>query len=355
MKGRALSHMKKIPILPKRKKAKKAAPTRITNDTVAEHRERVLAGGRRFKYPIQYAKHKLVINAVIIVTVTIIILIIFGWWQLYVVKSSNTFFYRASQILSLPVASVDGESARYSDYLLNYRTSEYYLTHYDNVDPNDKGGKAELEYKKRSALDVAIADAYARKLAREYDVSLASTEVDEALDVLRIASNGTLTEETSAESSQRILGISSGELETLVRNSLLRGKVSFAVDDRARTIQAKTYELLQGTKNLDEVYTQINKLYPNEVIKGSSGLVSTSNMLDGLRVSRIAELKVGQVSDVMQSAKGEGYYYVELTSKNDTQVSFNFLKIPLKQFSSNLEQLRSDGKIKEYIKIDTAN
>ena len=26
---------------------------RITNETVAEHRERVLAGGRKFKYPLQ--------------------------------------------------------------------------------------------------------------------------------------------------------------------------------------------------------------------------------------------------------------------------------------------------------------
>ena len=34
------------------------APARITNDTVAEHRQRVIAGGRKFKYPIQYARHK---------------------------------------------------------------------------------------------------------------------------------------------------------------------------------------------------------------------------------------------------------------------------------------------------------
>ena len=41
-------------------------PIRITNDTIDVHREHVLSGGRKFKYPMQYAKHKLVYNALII-------------------------------------------------------------------------------------------------------------------------------------------------------------------------------------------------------------------------------------------------------------------------------------------------
>lgn len=344
--------MKKMPISLKRKKSSEPASTRITNDTVAEHRERIIAGGRRFKYPIQYARHRLVINAVIIATVTIVFIAMFGWWQLYIVKNSNTFFYRVSQILVLPVASVDGEAARYSDYLLNYRSSEYYLTHYDNVDVNDADGRTQLEYKKREALDIAIADAYARKLAKEYDISLNDDEVNDALEVLRVASNGTLTEETSNESSQRILGISSDELETLVRNSILRGKVAYAIDDKARAIQTEADSLILKTNDLDKTYEKLSSTNPDGIVKGSSGVISTSNMLDGLRVSDIAVLEVGQISPVMQSTKGEGYYYVKLTSKTDTQVSFDFIKIPLKQFSTNLEQLRAEGKIVEYIKID---
>ena len=40
--------------------------SRITNETVAEHREKVLAGGRKFKYPLQYQRHKLIVNTLII-------------------------------------------------------------------------------------------------------------------------------------------------------------------------------------------------------------------------------------------------------------------------------------------------
>ena len=43
----------------KRKNKKQAkVPPRITNETVAEHREQIIAGGRKFKYPIQYARHR---------------------------------------------------------------------------------------------------------------------------------------------------------------------------------------------------------------------------------------------------------------------------------------------------------
>ena len=53
--------MKKIK-LKRSKKQPAPAASRITNETIAEHREQILAGGRRFKYPIQYTKHKLIIN-----------------------------------------------------------------------------------------------------------------------------------------------------------------------------------------------------------------------------------------------------------------------------------------------------
>lgn len=59
-------------VLKVRKKFRRAkTPTSklVTNDTVAEHREKILAGGRKFKYPIQYSKHKVIINAIIVVII----------------------------------------------------------------------------------------------------------------------------------------------------------------------------------------------------------------------------------------------------------------------------------------------
>ena len=98
---------------------------RITNETVAEHRERILAGGRRFKYPVQYARHRLVINTILISIVALVAITAFVWWQLYPQQNSSTLFYRITRALPLPVATVEGQSVRYSDYLVGYRSQAH--------------------------------------------------------------------------------------------------------------------------------------------------------------------------------------------------------------------------------------
>ena len=77
---------------------------RITNETVAEHRERVLAGGRKFKYPLQYTKHRVLIVTIIIVVVTTLSFVGFCGWQLYSAQSTDKFIYSITQFAPVPVA-----------------------------------------------------------------------------------------------------------------------------------------------------------------------------------------------------------------------------------------------------------
>src|SRR5690606_38199933 len=87
----------------RRKTEEPSVSSRITAETIAEHREKVLAGGRRFKYPVQYVRHRLVINAVIVSVIAIIALTMVGWWQLYQVQNTGDFMYRVTRVLPLPV------------------------------------------------------------------------------------------------------------------------------------------------------------------------------------------------------------------------------------------------------------
>src|SRR6185437_3677255 len=95
--------MKKLQ-LRKRQADKTATPSRITNETVAEHRERILAGGRRFKYPMQYARHRLVINTIAVTIVAFLLIIAIGWQQLYIAQTTNSFFYKVTRVLPLSIA-----------------------------------------------------------------------------------------------------------------------------------------------------------------------------------------------------------------------------------------------------------
>jgi hypothetical protein len=113
--------MKKLLNKIRRKKPEETS-SRITSDTIAEHRERILAGGRRFKYPVQVARHRLVISAILISVTVLLLFISFVIWQLYGAQASDVFFYRVTSVVPLPVAKVDTQNVLYSDYLIKYRS-----------------------------------------------------------------------------------------------------------------------------------------------------------------------------------------------------------------------------------------
>ena len=336
----------------KRKKDKQKAPTRITNDTVAEHRERILAGGKRYKYPLQYTRRKLVINAIIIAVVAFVVLVLLGWWQLYIAQNSSTFFYRITQLAPLPVAKIDGENARYSDYLMNYRTSEHYLSRFDQIRPDSEDGKLQLQYKKREALDIALADAYARKIAKEKNLVVNEETVKQVLDSLRSAANGQLSPETSEASSRRVLGLSQADMDRLVRNSILRSEAAFAVDDEASATIKKAELLVSKHKGDLRVATDaLNREKKDSAEYGISGLVNITSSVGGIRAADVAKLGKNKTSGVMKSVTSDGYYIVKLLEKNDTQVSFGFLRVPLSKFDAELKRLKDEGAVDEYINI----
>src|SRR6476646_10202076 len=113
--------------------AEQPSSMRITNETVAEHRERILAGGRKFKYPLQTPKHRIVLVTVLLVVLTVATFFGVFTWSLYVGQNTSQFTQRLTQVLPYPVASVDGRQVRFSDYLLELRSALHYLSTKESV------------------------------------------------------------------------------------------------------------------------------------------------------------------------------------------------------------------------------
>lgn len=344
--------MKKISLPRSRKKASDKPHARITNETVAEHREKVLADGRRFKYPMQYARHKLVINTVLISIASVVILLVAGWWQLYQVQSTATFMYRITELVPVPIGRIDGETVRYSDYLLYYRPSEHYLSKYDEIDPESRDGKLQLEYKKRDAMDRAIADAYARKVASGQDLSVSNEEIDQALEALKKADNGTLSDEAIRSSARQVFGMTSNDTREQYRNSILRGKAAFALDEQAASVAQQVEQQIADKKSLKVIAAALNKDEEKTVSYGTSGLVSRSAVISGVGVSEIAEAKKNIVSGPIKSLTSDGYLFYRVISDNGRQVNFEFIQVPLTVFSDQIATLKAEGKIHEFITID---
>jgi hypothetical protein len=345
--------MKKLPLKKFRRSSanETAGASRITNETVAEHRERILAGGRKFKYPIQYARHKLVINALIVTFASVVLLVALGWWQLYIVQNSSTFLYRITRIIPVPVAVINGEQVRFSDYLVQYRGSEYYLSKYGEIKFNTADGKRQLDYIKRESMNKAIADAYARQIADEQSITITSKDVDKVIDQQRNTANGRISQETYDASSLMIYGWSPSDYRLAVEHSILRTRVAFAVDKYAQEQVKRATSLLKQNNDFAKVAEQLSASQGGKIIAGESGLVSNVSTFGGLQVSDVAKLEKGQMSGVLQSSTDDGYYFVKVLDKNDTQVSFAYLHIPLTTFNSNLAELKKNNKVTEFIHL----
>lgn len=340
-----ISLNKIIPIAKKRQEPQ--VPSRITNETVAEHREQILAGGRKFKYPVQYARHKLVINAVIITAITSVLLLAFGFQQLYFGQNSSDFMYRVTQLLPVPIATIANEPVKYSDYLLQYRASKHWLGKYDEIKLDSEDGRRQLEGIKRYALNNAEANAYATKIARERGLSVSDEEVDKAIAQKRNTANGQISQETYDASTLMLYGWTPSEYRYAMRQSLLRAKVAFAIDDAAKAKADKAGKLVADKKELAE----LAKMLGDKVTVQSPGMIDTTSSFNGLDVTGVAKLAPNQVSGPLKSTTDDGYYFVKVTNKTDTQVNFEFVHIPLTAFSDKLAELKKSKQVHEFIKV----
>ena len=344
-----MKHIKKLKNRLLKKSASTDVPSRITNETVAEHREKILAGGRRFKYPVQVAKHRLAIISIIIGVLAVALLIILAWQQLYIAQNTSKLLYRVTEIVPVSVASVDGADVRYSSYLKKYRSSIYYLQQQNLINLNSADGRRQSEELiKPRELEGAERDAYAMKLAAQKNISVANKEVDEFInkDIARKNISLEAYEKTVLNS---FYDWSLSDYKAVVKTELIKRKVKFAVDTAAQQKARSLYSQLQGGANFADLAKAQSDDELTKVNGGDSGTVSNDSEDGNGLIATAKGLTPGQISEPIKGT--DGYYIVKLNAKTTSSVSYSIIKVKLTKFDENFQKLRDDGKIKEFIKI----
>lgn len=323
---------------------------RITNETVAEHRERVLAGGRKFKYPLQYTKHRVLIITIAIVVVTTISFLGFCGWQLYGAQSTDKFIYSLTQIVPVPVAEVDGHWVRYSDYLRELRSSIHYLSTKEAFNFNSDDGKRVLDYQKRLALDKAISYELVAELANQNHISVSDKEVNDFVKQQIGANHLGVTQDVYKQVIRDYYDWSFDEYKASVAQQLLRKKVMAQLDTDARS---RINSILQNIKGGQD-FSAVAKAQSDDVATknqgGDVGIVNKNTDDPNGIIAAADKLQPGQVSDVIEGV--DGFYVVKLLDRPDVNsVHFAKIFISYKVIDNKLTQLKKDNKIKEFISV----
>ena len=324
----------------KDKKQPKELPKRITNDTVAQHREKVLAAGRKHKYPIQYTKRRLVWITMLVSVVILIVFVALGWAQLYVWKDTSDIAYRITKILPLPVANIDGENAEYSDYLLYHRSSLAVLQSQGQADQKDK-----VKFYQNQSIDKALEVAYAKKLARENNITVDDKKVQ---DLIKKQQESSKLSQSAYESVVKDnLHWSMDELKTAMKYTLLKQEVSFKIDKTANSLVSDIKKRLQEGKSLKDIATEMgDKVQPVFDLS-----VSTDNSDGGLTKAAMSLTK-GKISGSIKTLSGDGYYFVTLNNIEGNTVNYSYVKVPLTEFNDQFNYLKNNNKVKYFISID---
>ncbi len=354
MKDKVTRLLKKRPKVLRKKQDAAGAPEgagipRITNETVAEHREEVLSSARKYIYPLQHSKHR-----VVIISITLLVAVIVGFFTycllaLYKFQSSNTFIYRISQIIPFPVANAGGRMVAYENYLFELRHYIHYYQTQQKVDFSSESGKQQLAEFRKRAMERVVDYAYMKELADEKNISVSDRELEDAIQLVRsqnrLGSNDQVFEDVLRE----FWGWSVPDFKRELKQQMLAQKVISTLDTEAHTRANEAHQrLLAG-----EDFAAIAKQYSSDPTAKDSGgdygydISPSDRNLSPRVIDALFRMNVGDTSAIINT--GNSLEILKLKMKEETKVQAAHIVITFKSAETYTTPLKDKQKPRIFI------
>lgn len=322
------------------------AEHKTEKEKLDKRREEVLAKGRKFKYPMQFAKHRLVFITIAIAIIAVISAGVFGWVSLYKTQNTGDVLYRLTTVLPVPVAVIDGEPVRYSDYLMIFRSSITPVEQQNGASDSQTDTESVREYYKRAALNDAEDYTYAMKLAKQLNITVTDEMINQAFDEHRKLGGAERSREGFLKVLKDNFDLSENEYRRMLYLSLVKEEVSKRIDIDAHTKAEHAYAKAKNANgNLAEVASDLGLEYED-----TGGLVDVMNV-DGGRSDIAYSMEPNTLSEILTSSNGDGYYIIYLREKAESKVNYISIKIPFTEFKRRLENVREENRVEEFITI----
>lgn len=340
-------------------KARKAAPTakqpaqegvpRITNETVAEHREAVLGRARKYIYPLQHSKHRIVVVSITLIIVTLVAFFTYCTVALYRLQTNSTFLYRVTQVLPLPIARTGGNFVMYEDYLFELRHYVHYYENQQELDFNTELGKRQLAEFKRRALDKVIDDAYTEQLAKANNISVSNQEVDDQITIIRNQNRLGGSEKVFEDVLKDFWGWSVNDFKRSLRQQLLAQKVVAHLDAETRARADAALGQLKAGKD----FAAVAKKYSEDPATKDNGgefgfpIDQANRDLTAQTTDALFRLKPGTYSGVINI--GYALEIVKTNSKNKDRINGSHILFNFKDISAYINDLKEKQPVRTYI------
>lgn len=328
-----------------------STPPRITNDTVAEHREEVLSTARKYIYPLQHSRHRIVIISVSIFVLAVVLFFSYTIFSLYKSQTTSTFIYRVTQVLPFPIAKAGSDFVAYENYLFELRRYMHYYSTQQDVDFDSKSGKEQLESYKKQALDGVIQDAYVKQLAEKHNVTVSGQEVNDQIALLRAQNRLGGSDQVFRDVLKEFWGWNENDFRRELRMQLLAQKVVSKLDTEAH----KEAEAVLSQLNSGADFTALAAQYSDDQATKASGgdygidIERTTREIPAPVLEQILTLQPNQVSGVIETPIG--LEIVKVLQNNNGKIRAAHIVINFKPVSTFVEPLEKENKSSRYISI----
>lgn len=326
---------------------------RITSTAIPEHREEVLSSARKFIYPLQHSKHKIVMISTSIVVGALLIFFTYTTIALYRLGASSSFMYKVTQIVPFPIARVGRDFVAYENYLFELRRYMHYYETQQKLDFDSESGQQQLEEFKRRALDRVVTLAYVKKLAKEHNVTVSDQEINDQVQLLKDQNRLGNGEQVFEDVLQDYFGWSVADFKRYLGQEILVQKVVAAMDTQTTERANAAYADLQAGTPFPDVAKKYSDDAATKDNGGEIGTVTpTSRDVSPQAIATLMSLQPGQYSTVVNT--GYSLEILKVLEKKDNQIKAAHIEFKFKGIDSYTNDMKEKQPSRVYIPTPAA-
>ncbi len=324
---------------------------RITNETVAEHREAVLSSARKYIYPLKHSKHRVVRTSLMLLVAVLVLFMAYCGAALYKFQSTSEFIYDVSRVIPFPVAKVRSTYVSYESYLFELRRNMHYYQTQQGANFSNKDGKAQLKLLKEQALNQVILDAYVQQLANKYDVSVSNGTVNAEVLLVRNENRLGSSNRDFNEVLSEFWGWNQADFKRELKEQLLQqavvARLDTATDSRAESVleqlrQGADFSTL-ASQYSDDLSTKANGgEYPTPITPDDTNLAPAIT-------AELFQLKPGQISGIVNT--GYTLEILKVLDGDSSSVHAAHIQFTFQPISVYVNPLKATEKLHTYIKV----
>jgi len=324
---------------------------KITNETLAETRKEVIKGAKKFVYPLQHSKHRIVILSSLLTLVVSVAFLGYSVFALYVQKSTSTLMYRVTQILPFPAAKVGSSFMPYEEYMFEIRQYVHYFENQEKLDFSLPENKQQLESQRKEALDRAIKKYYIRKLAKANKITVSEDEVNKEVELYQSQNKLGSEEQVLRDVLKDYYGWTINDFKRQLTSRILSEKVNDKLDTEARE---KANLALAELKAGADFAAIADKYTEDTNTKGKGGEIpflidKQDRNVPSQMSSQLYSLQPGQYSEIF--SVGYGLEIVKNIENKDNKIRAAYILFNFKSIENfiNAEKEKSPATI--YLKL----